>query len=202
MKIQSTSRNLKAALRGQAGLTLIELMIAMTVLAIGLAGIMAIVVAALYGNAKNHTDTTATMLSQMVIEQMANVSAAKVPAPVLQVNDCAGTPWNINTAAGGAALKGNNNPPAWVSSDIDFNVASLAGASPGNGYAMLYQSCGTNGSVGLTYDVRWNILTTGGGFTKTVVVAARIRGTGATTAGGAQNIFFSIPVQLKTILGS
>src|SRR5437764_15334508 len=95
----------------ESGLTLIELMIAMTVRAVGLAGIMAIVIAALYGNARNRTDTAATMISQLVIEQMADVSATTVPAPVLQVTDCASpaVTWRINTAVGGAALKGNNN---------------------------------------------------------------------------------------------
>jgi prepilin-type N-terminal cleavage/methylation domain-containing protein len=189
-------------MKKESGLTLIELMIAMTVLAVGLAGIMAIVIASLYGNSRNRTDTGATMLSQMVIEQMADVPANA--NTVLRVTDCAGNPWDINTAAGGAsaALKGTNNFPAWVASDIDFNVVLPPAASPGNGYRMSYVTCGTNGSTGLTYDVRWNVQTSGGGTTKTVVVAARISGTGGTTAGGAQNIYFAIPAQLKTVLGT
>jgi prepilin-type N-terminal cleavage/methylation domain-containing protein len=195
----------KESLNNQSGLTLVELMIAMTVLAVGLAGIMAIVVAALYGNSRNRTDTAATLLSQMVIEQMADMSASTVPAPTFQITDCAGVNWTVNTAGNpvgaGAALKGNNGA-TWVSNDIDFNVAAAYGAAPGNGYGMAYTACATNGSPGLIYDVRWNIMTTGGGFTKNVVVATRIRGTGATTAGGANNIYFSIPVQLKTVLGS
>ena len=65
---------------------------------------------------------------------------------------------------------------------------------------MSYVTCGTNGSTGLTYDVRWNVVQNG--FTKRVVVAARIRGTQGTAAGGGQNIYFAIPVQLKTILGT
>lgn len=193
---RSKSRNLKS----QSGLTLIELMIAMTVLAVGLAGIMAIVVAALYGNSKNRTDTTATMISQMVIEQMADMSSqSNTP---FTITDCAGVNWTVSTTAGavgvptGATLKGTNGA-TWVASDIDFNVAQ-----PGVGYFMNYTACSTNGSPGLIYDVRWNLTSTGGGFTKNVVVAARIRGTGATTAGGANNIYFSIPVQLKTVLGT
>jgi len=185
----------------ESGLTLIELMIAMTVLAVGLAGIMAIVIASLYGNAKNRTDTASTMLSQMVIEQMADVPSTT--NTILQVTDCAGTIWNINTAAGGANLKTTNSFPVWVVGDIDFNVAAAYGAAPGNGYGMAYVSCGTNGSTGLTYDVRWNVQAiAGSGNTKRVVVAARVRGTAGTTAGGANNIYFAIPAQLKTVLGS
>jgi prepilin-type N-terminal cleavage/methylation domain-containing protein len=184
----------------ESGLTLIELMIAMTVLAVGLAGIMAIVIASLYGNAKNRTDTASTMLSQMVIEQMADVPASL--NTTLQVTDCAGTVWRISTAAGGATLKTTNSFPVWVVGDVDFNVAAAYGAAPGNGYGMAYVACGTNGSTGLTYDVRWNVQPSGGGTTKRVVVAARVRGTAGTTAGGANNIYFAIPAQLKTILGS
>lgn len=187
-------RTNRKRLNGQSGLTLIELMIAMTVLAVGLAGIMAIVVAALYGNARNRTDTAATLISQQIIEQMADMPATT--SPTFTVTDCAGVVWTVNTAAGGAALKGTNGA-TWVASDIDFNVAQ-----PGAGYFMNYTSCSTNGSPGLVYDVRWNITSTGGGFTKNVVVAARIRGTAANVAGGANNIYFSIPVQLKTVLGS
>src|SRR5213080_2561602 len=136
----------------ESGLTLIELMIAMTVLAVGLAGIMAIVIAALYGNARNRTDTSATLISQMVIEQMADMSAAS--NTTFTITDCAGTVWTVNTAAGGTAEKGTNNYPVWVSNDIDVNVAAAYGAAPGNGYGMAYVSCATAGSAGLTYDVR------------------------------------------------
>src|SRR5438034_3380531 len=90
----------------ESGLTLIELMIAMTVLAVGLAGIMALVIAALYGNARNRTDTAATMISQLVIEQMADMPST--PDTTFRITDCAGTAWTVSTAAGGAALKGNN----------------------------------------------------------------------------------------------
>jgi Tfp pilus assembly protein PilV len=187
-----------ARLEKESGLTLIELMIAMTVLAVGLAGIMAIVVAALYGNNRNHTDTSATMLSQMVIEQIADVPAND--NTILNVTDCAGVKWNISTTAGaigvpvGATLKGTNNSPVWVANDIDFNVAQ-----PGAGYFMNYTTCSTNGSPGIVYDVRWTLTQTTA-FTKSVVVATRIKATVTNTSGG--NIYFAIPVQLKTVLGT
>src|SRR5712664_3305442 len=79
----------------EAGMTLIELLIAMLVLAIGLSGIMAMIVTALASNGRNRTDTTATLLSQMVIEQLANVPATS--NTVFTITDCAGTVWNINT---------------------------------------------------------------------------------------------------------
>jgi len=190
----------------ESGMTLIELMIAMTVLAVGLAGIMAVVIAAMYSNSRNRTDTSATWLSVMIIQQM-----GEIPASVdktFTITDCAGTVWNVTTIGGnapggaGAALKGNNNPPMWVANDIDFNTASTYGAAPGTGYGMLYQACGTNGSAGITYDVRWNI-TKNIEATKTVIVGAKIRGTASSVAGGGeQNFYFSMPVQMKSILGT
>jgi prepilin-type N-terminal cleavage/methylation domain-containing protein len=179
----------------QSGLTLVELMIALTVLAVGLAGIMAIVIAALFSNNHNRTDTSATWLSVMVIQQMGEIPAGT--NTVFTIKDCAGTTWNVNTAAGGATLRGTNNSPSWVANDIDFTAASGYGAAPGNGYGMLYQACGTNGSNGIKYDVRWNIANNIEQ-TKTVIVGAKIIG----SASGQQNYYFSMPVQMKTILGS
>ena len=196
-------RTFKSMMKNQqSGMTLIELMIAMTVLAVGLVGVMAIVVAALYSNNHNRTDTSATWLAVMVIQQMGEIPAGT--NTIFTITDCAGTVWNVNTDAGtvvgagvGAALRGTNNPPAWVTNDINFNAASTYGAAPGNGYGMLYQACGTNGSPGIKYDVRWYI-SKDIEQTKTVIVGAKILGTGS----GEQNYYFSMPVQMKTILGT
>jgi prepilin-type N-terminal cleavage/methylation domain-containing protein len=186
----------------EAGMTLIELLIAMLVLAVGLAGIMAMVVTALASNGRNRTDTTATLLSQMVIEQLANVPAGT--NRVISVTDCTGVAWNINTAGAaapagaGAALTGTDNAPFWVASDVNFSVAPAYGAAPGNGYGMRYITCGINVDQRIAYDVRWNITSDASGYVKTVTVATR--NTGAATNSNLNQ--FAIPVQLKTILGN
>jgi prepilin-type N-terminal cleavage/methylation domain-containing protein len=187
-KVMLSSR--KRAGNRQEGMTLVELLIAMLVLAVGLSGVMTMVVAALASNGRNRTDTTATLISQMVIEQMANIPANQAAA-AFNITDCAGNVFAVNLAQGGAALRGANNAPFWVASDIDFTAAS-----PGAGYSMLYVSCGINAGQAVIYDVRWNITSTNGGTTKTVTVATR-------AAGTTTNLrYFSIPVQLKTILGA
>ncbi|MCU1309376.1 MAG: hypothetical protein JWO20_501 [Candidatus Angelobacter sp.] len=185
----------------EAGMTLIELLIAMLVLAVGLSGIMAMIVTALASNGRNRNDTTGTLLSQMVIEQMANVPAST--NTIFTLTDCKGTVWNVNTtgantAAGlGATLEPSDNAPIWVSTDIDFNVAASYGAAPGNGYGMAYTTCGINADQQIVYDVRWNIRTDAQNFTKTVTVATRSRG-----AVSNQLQTFALPVQLKTVLGN
>ncbi|MCU1286524.1 MAG: hypothetical protein JWO13_2874 [Acidobacteriales bacterium] len=188
----------------ESGMTLVELLIAMMVLAIGLSGIMAMVVTALATNGRNRTDTSATLISQMVIEQMANIPAST--NKVFTVTDCAGTVWNINTtgavapAGAGAATRGTDNVPVWVSSDINFNVAAAYGAAPGNGYGMAYASCGINAGQQIIYDVRWNIVVDANGFTKTVTVATRNTGANYNRADALKA--FAIPAQLKTVLGN
>jgi prepilin-type N-terminal cleavage/methylation domain-containing protein len=182
------------ARKDQAGMTLIELLIAMLVLAVGLAGIMSLVVAALATNGRNNADTTSTLVSQMVIEQMANVPAGK--DVTFTLTDCANPPvtWNVNTLAGGAPLRGVTDQLG-VASDIDFNVAYGA-AAPGNGYQMMWTGCGMNSSQRPVYDVRWNIVKNADTYSKTVTVAARRRG------ADARLLYYAIPVQLKSILGN
>jgi prepilin-type N-terminal cleavage/methylation domain-containing protein len=183
----------------QAGMTLIELLIAMVVLAVGLSGIMSLIVAALATNGRNRTDTSSTLASQMVIEQMANVPASS--NAVFTLTDCAGVQWNVNTADPSGTTAGTGAPfravndSLGVAFDLDFNVAYGA-AAPGNGYSMLWTSCGINASQQVVYDVRWHVVKNPDGFSKTVTVAARRR--------GASNslVNFAIPVQLKTILGN
>jgi prepilin-type N-terminal cleavage/methylation domain-containing protein len=182
------------ARKNEAGMTLIELLIAMLVLAVGLAGIMSLVVAALATNGRNNADTSSTLISQMVIEQMANIPASTPANFTLQ--DCANPPvtWNVNTAPGGAPLRGVNDQLG-VANDIDFNVAYGA-AAPGNGYQMMWTGCGINSNQRPVYDVRWNIVLNADTFTKTVTVAARRRGS------DNRILYYAIPVQLKSILGN
>jgi len=103
----------------QAGMTLIELLIAMTILAIGMGGILIMITAAMSANSSTRNDSTATMLGQMVLEQItANPQGWQVtPTPVPTVFDCQGTGWPINTTPGapgagaaGAALLGGRTP--------------------------------------------------------------------------------------------
>jgi prepilin-type N-terminal cleavage/methylation domain-containing protein len=194
--VQSTNHRFKR----QLGMTLIELMIAMVILAVGLGGIMTMVVSALATNGKNRTDTTSTLLSHMVIQQIAEQPATQ--NTVFQVSDCAGIAWNVNTAQGGAPLRAANDPNGfWVIGDIDFSQ-NYGAAAPGNGYSMLYTSCGINGGQQTIYDVRWNIVATGIGQSEIVTVATRIRGTVNSAQNSNNLLYFSFPVQLKTIVGN
>ena len=132
----------------QAGFTILEAMIAGFILTFGLLSITALFATAIGNNGRSRVDTTATMLSESVIEQVTAVLARGGPS---SMTDCppnsttTPTTWFINTDVGGAALSG---------SSIDFTEAS-----PPSGYHMNFLVCNGGGEAGTqaTYDVRWNI---------------------------------------------
>ena len=140
--------------KSQRGMTLIELMIAMGILAIGLGGITNLLVVAMATDNRNSKDTSATLLAQMVIEQISaqhpNSNAA------ISVTDCAGNTWTIATTGGaspngtGATLVTSSTSPSYGAIDQTQAYSSI----PAN-YAMKYVDCGGVGNTGIstTYDV-------------------------------------------------
>jgi prepilin-type N-terminal cleavage/methylation domain-containing protein len=189
----------------QQGMTLIELLIALTILVIGMGGVMIMIATAIAQNNGTKHDSTATMLAQMVTEQILSVPANLNPPVGGAVNpvetDCAGVahPIPVAGAAGplgaGALLVPQPAPAGRVAGDIDITQAFAAVPVDGTGarYAMQWVACGDAGRQP-TYDVRWNVQTLSIN-TKLVTVAARRRDTGRTAIG------FNVPVTLRTIGG-
>src|SRR5437762_421617 len=64
---------------GQNGFSLIELMFAISVLAVGMAALLPLFATAVLSNGKARTDTTATMLAQTVLEKIAAQPASGAP---------------------------------------------------------------------------------------------------------------------------
>src|ERR1700740_3631124 len=56
---------------GESGMSMIELLIAMTVLAVGLLGCVVMILAGVQSNARNKNDTTAVVLDQEILEMFA-----------------------------------------------------------------------------------------------------------------------------------
>ena len=169
----------------EAGFTLLEVMITGLVLTVGLLAVAVLFGTAVGNNGRSRVDSTATMLSSAVIEQITAVLARGGPA---SVTDCGSpaTTWPIDTGVGGAALSG---------SGIDFTQAS-----PPSGYQMNFIVCNGGGVAGtqVVYDVRWNIQQTSinpPSSSYLVTVAARPQ-------GSANNRFtFDLPVTLRTFVG-
>ena len=85
------------------GFGLMELMVAIFVLAVGLLGGMMMVIMGMSRDNSNRVDTTATNVAQTVLEQIAGAPANS--NPTLTVTDCIPNTLNINTAPGGAGAE-------------------------------------------------------------------------------------------------
>lgn len=172
-------------------MTLIELMIAMAVLATGLGGITILLTGAIATNNKNSRDTTATLLAQMVTEQ---ISEQHIYSAInMSVTDCAGTPWPITTTPG--AQPTGNGATLKADGTIDFTQSSTALIA--NNYAMQYVDCSTAGGIQTTYDVRWNVMSISTNTSyRMITAAARPIASNVNQFGG---LYFAIPVNLRTI---
>jgi len=175
--------------RRESGMSMIELIMAITLLAVGMAGVMILVSRAIASNNRNKLDTNATVLSQMMMERL--IFAGVKANSVFTITDCQSNNLTVdptgNTSGLGAALTGNS---------IDFSTAP----NPTSGYSINYQSCGANAA---TYNIRWHIKVLQGTdtdpFTKEIIVSARQ--VGAAGTGSTQLKFFAPPVTLRTVIG-
>ena len=174
--------------RLQAGMTLIELMIAMSVLAIGMAAGMGLIVTAMLANSRNKRDTSATLVAQTVMEKLLWAGAGA--SANLTITDCLGNALTVNpvgtTTGTGAAVDATTG-------NINFSVAAPAG------YGGTYTACTTNGAT-IQYDVRWNIkiLDSYGNqpATKLLTIAARPQ---EANASGSKVQLFALPVTLRGV---
>ena len=187
---QSQMRNGKR----QRGFSLIEMMIAMVVLAVGLGALTILFTTAMYTNTKSNKDTTATMLAQTVMEQIDAQSTNG--AANFNITDCQGTAWLVNVVPG-AAPNGAGATLLPVASNTLYGSIdpSQAYAAVPAGYAMQYVHCGAN-SQQTIFDVRWNIMSANSN-ARLVTVQAR-QNSRANSLGGQ---VFAYPVTLRGMSG-
>jgi prepilin-type N-terminal cleavage/methylation domain-containing protein len=168
------------------GFTLIEMMISMTVMAIGLLGLNVMFVTAMATNNKNSHDSSATMVSQLVLEQISAQPANSTAT--IAVTDCAGNVRTIATAPGAASTGAGS--PLLADGTIDPLAAKVTN------YSMTYVACAPAGSnLQSDYDVRWNVMTVSPDTRLITVSARQLNGTHL----GA--LHFALPVNLRSIGG-
>src|SRR4029079_7067905 len=85
------------------GMTLIELMIALTILAIGFLGFMGLIMTATATNSRNRLDSSGTFVAQQFMEAIQNQTGSGN----VTLKDCAGNTITVATAGPGTA--GNSN---------------------------------------------------------------------------------------------
>jgi hypothetical protein len=172
----------------ESGISMVETLIAATVMTVCCLGLMAFIGSAIATNTRNRFDSTTTMLAQSVAEQ---VNSTVIGSGTTELSDCSGSTFTINTAPGGAALKSNGV-------DIDF-----AEATPPDEYHMDYvvkSPCNPSGIEQAIYDVRWRVDLVGAGVTPTntykITIGAQMKDR------GYGNKTFAAPVTLRVMLGN
>lgn len=183
--------------KSQEGMSLIELMIAILILAIGLGGLVNVLAVAMETDNRNSKDTSATLLAQMVMEQI----SAQHPNSTanISITDCAGNAWTIATVPGASPNGAGAN---LVTTSTSFGYGGIdqtqAYSNITANYAMQYVDCGGTGNTGVptTYDVRWNVMTVDTNYTRLITVSARQLNGNA--LGGVQ---FAFPVSLRAVVG-
>src|SRR5436309_9124884 len=78
----------------QAGITMIETLLAGSILMIGSLGMLSLIVDAIATNNRNRMDSTQTMLATSILEQIHSTFNGTGTS---ELKDCAGTTWTIDT---------------------------------------------------------------------------------------------------------
>ena len=182
----------------QRGFSLLEFLIAMTVLTIGVGGLLPLLLGALTLDKKAAGDTTSTMVAEVVLEQ---ISAQGAPSlDTVSITDCANPP-NTPIISMGDAIIGQGSGGTYGGNGATLtSQGSIDWTEPyGNipaGYAMQYVACSTTNDTRVAYDVRWDLIKTSqSDNTKLVVVSAR------PVVNSPVALGYILPVNLRTVVG-
>lgn len=148
------------------GFSLLELMIAVCVLAIGILGGMGVICAATASNGSSKINTAAATLAESTMERILAVApTATGAAAVTNVSDCNGNAVAMSTAVGGSPVSNG------LFSGIDYTQPAVPN------YSMTYVTCS-----GFSFDVRWNIGTGPTPSTQLITVSVKSLRTAANPA--------------------
>jgi len=139
---------------GQAGFSILEMLLATVILLVGLIAVAQLVPASILMNYRNRTDSTALVFAQRQLDQMLDQ-----PLTANSFTDALGNTCQLGNPAVTNSVQGStvNNQPIIV---FDSPNPPLA---PTNGYGFTYAD--PNDPSGATYDVRWAVIITGSGGT-------------------------------------
>jgi prepilin-type N-terminal cleavage/methylation domain-containing protein len=149
----------------QAGFTLLEVIIATVVLLVGVVAVAQLVPSSIALNAANRYNSSALAFAQRELDQMLDQPLA---AGTPSFTDAQGFTCNLgdssspNTVVGSPVIVVNNTPV------IDFTAATVTG------YNETYAD--SSDSNGVTYDVRWAVITNANATSKRFLVGAQKRG--------------------------
>src|SRR5579862_5995346 len=78
----------------QAGITMIETLLASSILVIGSLGMIGVVIGSIATNNRNKIDSTQSMLATSILEQ---IDSTVIGSGTSNLTDCAGNTWTIET---------------------------------------------------------------------------------------------------------
>ena len=198
---------------GESGMSLLELMIAMTVLTVGMLGSMVMILTAMQSNSRNKTDNLATILDQEIMEKFATLNNYP-KAGSATIYDCAlnggSADSHLVSLGQGTFASGGNGATLYTSSTVPagYNVGDInwsqatptLATSTTAGYAMMYRTC--SGDI---YEVRWNIMDANssipaGTVSRISLLTVSSRETAA--KGSPLGMLFAPPTTLRTLIES
>lgn len=138
--LDRTSGIRSTRIRAATGMSMLELMVGMAVLAVGMTAVMALFHSAILTNNRAKVDTSATMLAQTVLEKIAAQPATQ--AATISLTDCGVTPTTWVIATEGAGAFGNGANLDANSGAIDFTQSYADVAA---NYRMQFVGCGAGG---------------------------------------------------------
>jgi len=186
LEMQATAANTSGK-NSQAGVTLIETLVASSILVVGSLAMIGLIIGSIATNNRNKIDSTQAMLAESILEQ---INSTFNGTGTSALTDCGGTTWTIdttipNTGSVGASLSG---------AAINYGQTN-----PPTGYHMDYEirtPCQPSGAIEGIYDVRWHLDQVGSTATYLITVSARLKG------HGEGNKYFALPVTLRFMSGS
>lgn len=168
----------------QSGFSLIEVMMAMLVLAVGLMGSIGMICVAAASNGGSKLNTTAATLAESTMERIVVISQGSTGNGALtSLTDCRGNVFTMDSSQGGSPLTTSG-----AFTGVDFRQPAVPN------YSMQYVMC--NGGQGMTYDVRWRV--DPGPTPSTDLVTVSVR----STAGSGAAAILARPITLRTLRGN
>ncbi len=168
----------------QTGFSLIEVMFAMVLLAVGLMGSIGMICVAAASNGGSKINTTAATLAQSTMERIVAIPQGSAGNGALtSLTDCQGNIFSMDSSLGGSPLTTSG-----AFAGIDFRQP------PVPNYSMQYVMC--SGGQSTAYDVRWRVDVGPTASTDLVTVSVR-----STISAGAAAVL-ARPITLRTLRGN
>ena len=170
----------------ERGFSLIEVMMAMSVLVVGVLGGVLVISVAAANNGRSKLHTTAVTLAESTMERILVIpQKATGAAAQTKITDCAGNTFTMQTALGGSPLISSGA----FAGTIDYSQP------PQPDYSMRYVMCSAGN--GVAYDVRWRIDPGPTPSIQVVTVSSK-----TIAGGGAAAAQFTLPYNLRSYRGN